>query len=484
MKAGMWSKIKKTLQILPVVAILLFAAGPARAAANEDAPRNILDARAGVFRIVVFADDWGAVGTGFAVGTPQDYYIITNHHVVEDGDEILVYYNTGEYVMAEVVYEDLSRDLCALKAQGVIPGVKVLPLQTEGVDSGIAVYALGFPAVADEAAGDWELYWSGEEEMVADKQSMTLTSGNINSVRSSRFVGDETAIVATVQTDARLSSGNSGGPLLGRSGGVVGVNTQISLLAPGIGIAVHVEELAAFLQDANIKFTQADSSDAVAATSSEVKPPQSTPSVPFWQSEQARIGVAAIIIGMLVLLVTVLLMLRNWRAVPGGKNSLLEFEKGNKKLEEYALFEMVRALLIELIPLAMKGDITSLLTPLNVQIGEDKIFLRKNEIQYPPPPIVIYSGYSAPEHYARQSSNATVVYFIGALMLTLLTGHTPPEATHRKPNEPLLAPGRSMHTIINHAMETNPALRTQDIRTLLDEMNKAAEQVSWESSNC
>lgn len=132
----------------------------------------------------------------------------------------------------------------------------------------MAAYALGFPGSADQAVGDWDNYIQGSSDFVADKDALSVTGGSIASIRDSSTVGVEvSSMVKTLQTTTAISGGNSGGPLLDKTGCVMGVNTfvgvdQTGAIAPGMGFAVHVEELMTFLDASGICYT-VDSQDSL-----------------------------------------------------------------------------------------------------------------------------------------------------------------------------------------------------------------------------
>ncbi|MCG8556132.1 MAG: Do family serine endopeptidase [Proteobacteria bacterium] len=153
-------------------------------------------------------------GNGSGVVVRPDGYILTNHHVVADADEIQVALKDGRELTAEVVGTDPTTDLAVIR----VPAAK-LPA-TALADSSKArvgewVVAIGSPFGLD----------------------YTVTAGVLSAVgRGSMGVNK---IEDYLQTDASINPGNSGGPLVNLQGEVLGINTMIVGRANvGIGFAV------------------------------------------------------------------------------------------------------------------------------------------------------------------------------------------------------------------------------------------------------
>ncbi|OGT89910.1 MAG: serine peptidase [Gammaproteobacteria bacterium RIFOXYD12_FULL_61_37] len=140
-----------------------------------------------------------SLGSGFIIA--EDGYVITNHHVVKDADEIVVNLNDRREFKAELVGSDPNSDIALLKipVKG-LPTVKVS--RNVGVEVGEWVLAIGSPFGFDH----------------------TVTAGIVSA--KGRSLPDET-YVPFIQTDVAINPGNSGGPLFNLDGEVVGVNSQI-----------------------------------------------------------------------------------------------------------------------------------------------------------------------------------------------------------------------------------------------------------------
>jgi serine protease Do len=156
-------------------------------------------------------------GLGSGVIVSPDGYILTNHHVVEDAEEITVELNDNRTLRAKLVGSDPPSDLAVLKVEE--RGLPVLPLgNSDGVRVGDVVLAIGNPLGIGQ----------------------TVTSGIISAKGRQTGLGDG-SFEDFLQTDAAINRGNSGGALVSASGELIGINSQI--LSPsggniGIGFSI------------------------------------------------------------------------------------------------------------------------------------------------------------------------------------------------------------------------------------------------------
>ena len=202
---------------------------------------------------------WGH-GTGFFVGesgsNPQ--YIITNYHVVKYYDQYVdkkgteietiylrVYFSANDYVEASVVDKDERMDLAILKIKD--PTDKRIPLKLYTNQSGIVgkdVYSIGYPGLADEVI-----------DAVSAKSfnDTTVTKGVV-----SRIITEQSTGRTLYQHDAKISSGNSGGPLVTPEGYVIGINTQGVEMLAEYNYAVDINELIPLLKTNFIPYEVAD----------------------------------------------------------------------------------------------------------------------------------------------------------------------------------------------------------------------------------
>jgi len=143
-----------------------------------------------------------SLGSGFVI--ERDGYIVTNNHVVEDADEIIVRFNDRRELTAELVGADPRSDLAVLKVDADdLPTVKLG--RSEGLKAGEWVLAIGSPFGFD---------YSVTAGIVSAKGRSLPTEQNEN-------------YVPFIQTDVAINPGNSGGPLFNLKGEVIGINSQI-----------------------------------------------------------------------------------------------------------------------------------------------------------------------------------------------------------------------------------------------------------------
>ena len=159
-------------------------------------------------------------GSGFIIDA--DGSILTNNHVVEGAERILVKLSDGRSLRASVVGADPDTDIALLK----VDGHTALPVATLGDSAtlrmGEWVCAIGNPL--------------GYEHSV--------TVGVVSYLGRKLF---DASLDDYIQTDAAINFGNSGGPLINARGEVIGINAAISSRASSIGFAVPINSAAAIL---------------------------------------------------------------------------------------------------------------------------------------------------------------------------------------------------------------------------------------------
>ena len=141
-----------------------------------------------------------SLGSGFVIDPSG--YVVTNHHVIVEADEISVNLHNGESLLATVVGSDEKTDLALLKVQPDGP----LPFVEFG-DSNIS------------RVGDWVLAIGNPFGLGGSVSAGIISARNRNI--------DTGPYDAFIQTDAAINKGNSGGPLFNLDGEVIGVNTAI-----------------------------------------------------------------------------------------------------------------------------------------------------------------------------------------------------------------------------------------------------------------
>ena len=159
-----------------------------------------------------------AEGSGFVYDTSG--HIVTNQHVVDGATSVRVTFWNGKTYDARVVGTDSSTDLAVLDVSA--PSTMLYPLtlsDSDKVEVGDNVVAIGAPFGLAE----------------------TVTAGIVSALHREMTSPSQFAIDDSIQTDAAINHGNSGGPLLDDQGHVIGVNAQIesdSGGSDGVGFAI------------------------------------------------------------------------------------------------------------------------------------------------------------------------------------------------------------------------------------------------------
>ena len=155
------------------------------------------------------------VGSGFILSS--DGYIMTNAHVVEDADEVIVTLTDKRELKAKIIGADKRSDVAVVKIEATgLPAVKIGDVGRLKV--GEWVMAIGSPFGLDN----------------------TVTAGIVSAKQ--RDTGD---YLPFIQTDVAINPGNSGGPLINMRGEVVGINSQIysrSGGSMGISFSIPMDE--------------------------------------------------------------------------------------------------------------------------------------------------------------------------------------------------------------------------------------------------
>ena len=164
-----------------------------------------------------------ALGSGFVID--KSGHIVTNFHVVEGAQQIEVSFTNRDSVRARVVGSDPSTDIAVLKVD--VEARALTPLRLGNSDTvrvGDSVVAIGNPLGLERS----------------------VTAGIVSALHRPLTAPNDFTIDDVIQTDASINSGNSGGPLIGATGRVIGVNTAIATGGTGargnigIGFAVPI----------------------------------------------------------------------------------------------------------------------------------------------------------------------------------------------------------------------------------------------------
>jgi serine protease Do len=159
-------------------------------------------------------------GTGFLVDAGG--FILTNHHVVDGAERIIVRLSNGRSLRARLVGSDPDTDIALIK----IDSPTALPFAPLGNSDtlrvGEWVVAIGNPLAYEH----------------------TVTVGVVSFIGRKLF---DSSFDRYIQTDAAINLGNSGGPLINGRGEVVGINAAVSSRAANIGFAVPINQAVAIL---------------------------------------------------------------------------------------------------------------------------------------------------------------------------------------------------------------------------------------------
>ncbi len=155
-----------------------------------------------------------SLGSGFVIDASG--IVVTNNHVISDADEIMVIFNDGRKLKAEIIGKDPKVDLAVLRVKPDKPLVAV-----KFGDSDV------------EKIGDWVMAIGNPFGLGGSVSAGIISAKN-------RDISDQ-SYGQYLQTDAAINKGNSGGPLFNMDGEVIGINTAI--LSPtggsiGIGFAI------------------------------------------------------------------------------------------------------------------------------------------------------------------------------------------------------------------------------------------------------
>lgn len=160
-------------------------------------------------------------GVGSGVIVNSDGYILTNSHVIVDGNakEINVLFENGEKIEGRVLWYDSTLDLAVVKVNK-----KNLPVAELGDSDEIYVGQTAV-AIGNPLGLDFQ---------------RTVTSGIISGLNRSIQVSRFNVMEGLIQTDASINPGNSGGPLLNGEGKVIGINTAKIQTGEGLGFSIPI----------------------------------------------------------------------------------------------------------------------------------------------------------------------------------------------------------------------------------------------------
>lgn len=171
------------------------------------------------------------LGSGSGFVYDEQGHIITNNHVVAEGDNYEIIFANGTHRRATLVGTDIDSDLAVLRVDDLPEMARPVPLAAASdIQVGQFVVAIGSPF--------------GQQ----GSMSLGIVSGLGRSLESQRDIGVglSYSLPRVIQTDAPINPGNSGGPLLNLNGEVLGVNNAIRTLTgvnSGVGFAIPVDAI-------------------------------------------------------------------------------------------------------------------------------------------------------------------------------------------------------------------------------------------------
>jgi S1-C subfamily serine protease len=172
--------------------------------------------------------DVSGVGSGVIVNS--DGYILTNSHVVADGNakELKVLFDDDQELDGVVLWNDPLLDLAVVKVEKT--GLVAAELgDSDQLQVGELAVAIGNP--------------------LGLEFERTVTSGIISGLNRSVKVDASNIIEGLIQTDASINPGNSGGPLLNSKGEVIGINTAKMTSAEGLGFSIPINQVKTIIDE-------------------------------------------------------------------------------------------------------------------------------------------------------------------------------------------------------------------------------------------
>ena len=179
-------------------------------------------------RLDMFNGPVPASGVGTGAILDNQGHVLTNNHVVEGAQRILVTLSDGRALEAKLVGGDVALDLAVLRidTQGLIP----MPLGTSSMlQVGDQVTAIGHALNLEGGP--------------------TVTGGWVSALDRSIDVSPTITMSHLIQTDAAINPGNSGGPLINMAGEMIGINTAKLPTGEGIGFAISIDPALPIVQE-------------------------------------------------------------------------------------------------------------------------------------------------------------------------------------------------------------------------------------------
>jgi S1-C subfamily serine protease len=195
----------------------------------EKAYKSVVEITSSLSQASPMGGEQQAQGQGSGFVFDAQGHIVTNQHVVDGAQTVSVRFWDGSTYDATVVGTDPSTDLAVIKVDAPADVLQPVALgDSTQLTVGEPVVAIGSPFGLEE----------------------TLTSGVVSALNREMTSPNNFTISNSIQTDAAINHGNSGGPLLNGAGEVIGVNAQIrsdSGGSDGIGFAIPSSTVASIV---------------------------------------------------------------------------------------------------------------------------------------------------------------------------------------------------------------------------------------------
>jgi putative serine protease PepD len=217
---GSSSTIVRPVTVSGTTPTAVTPSGASPASVYQDAYKGVVEITVSTTSPTPFGGGQQAEAQGSGFVSDNAGHVITNEHVVEGANSISVRFWNGAAYKATLVGTDPSTDVAVIKVDA--PASMLHPLElgnSSALQVGQAVVAIGSPYGLEE----------------------TVTAGIVSALHREMTAPNDFTIADSIQTDAAINHGNSGGPLLNLAGQVVGINAQIksdSNDSNGLGFAI------------------------------------------------------------------------------------------------------------------------------------------------------------------------------------------------------------------------------------------------------
>ena len=309
--------MKKKITVVFLALLLMLSMLPI-VGASAEGNQKVLDARSSVVRMYTGSSYVGEeyIGSAICIGKEGEpiEYVVSNRHVILDSDGNIcdmIYVvldslqNFESVIPATVSYFDVSVDFCILKLETPITSrVPITMLSAETVEPTQRVYALGFPAVADDLNDIGYMLPSRIDDV-------TVTTGTVTKNHASSDGAD------FIQIDATINGGNSGGPLVTEEGYCVGINSFTATRGQTTNGAIYIDYVFEALEGLEVEYLLAGENASEQPDAPVVSNPPTQPNAPMQPNAPTietvpgtsnmllyvLIGVAALVVVVVVVLI-------------------------------------------------------------------------------------------------------------------------------------------------------------------------------------